>query len=338
MRESSDVRPHRAADGTFHNPWPDSEPHAFRDLLKWTRERRAQSRAPSPARGSLPTAAPVISHPRAAASEFTATWIGHSTVLMQIGGMNVITDPVFSQRASPLQWAGPRRIMDAALSIDALPPLDAILLSHNHYDHLDKVAVKQIVRANPNATWIVPLELGAYIRPWGVRRIVELDWWQQASIDRLRVTATPARHFTARGLRDRNRSLWCGFAVEIDDRRAYFAGDTAYHPAFGEIGARCGPFNFVMIPIGAYDPRWFMKIVHVDPDEAVQIYQDIIAPHPENRLPLMLGIHWGTFRLTDEPVEEPPQRTAARWRTLGLDESRLWIARFGETRSINEPT
>jgi N-acyl-phosphatidylethanolamine-hydrolysing phospholipase D len=338
MRESSDVRPHRAADGTFHNPWPDSEPHAFRDLLKWTRERRAQSRAPSPARGSLPTAAPVISHPRAAASEFTATWIGHSTVLMQIGGMNVITDPVFSQRASPLQWAGPRRIMDAALSIDALPPLDAILLSHNHYDHLDKVAVKQIVRANPNATWIVPLELGAYIRPWGVRRIVELDWWQQASIDRLRVTATPARHFTARGLRDRNRSLWCGFAVEIDDRRAYFAGDTAYHPAFGEIGARCGPFNFVMIPIGAYDPRWFMKIVHVDPDEAVQIYQDIIAPHPENRLPLMLGIHWGTFRLTDEPVEEPPQRTAARWRTLGLDERRLWIARFGETRSMSEQT
>jgi N-acyl-phosphatidylethanolamine-hydrolysing phospholipase D len=338
MRESSDVRPHRAADGTFHNPWPDSEPHAFRDLLKWTRERRAQSRAPSPARGSLPTAAPVISHPRAAASEFTATWIGHSTVLMQIGGMNVITDPVFSQRASPLQWAGPRRIMDAALSIDALPPLDAILLSHNHYDHLDKVAVKQIVRANPNATWIVPLELGAYIRPWGVRRIVELDWWQQASIDRLRVTATPARHFTARGLRDRNRSLWCGFAVEIDDRRAYFAGDTAYHPAFGEIGARCGPFNFVMIPIGAYDPRWFMKIVHVDPDEAVQIYRDVIAPHPGKPLPLMLGIHWGTFRLTDEPMEEPPQRTAARWRTLGLDERRLWIARFGETRSMSEQT
>jgi N-acyl-phosphatidylethanolamine-hydrolysing phospholipase D len=338
MRESSDVRPHRAADGTFHNPWPDSEPHAFRDLLKWTRERRAQSRAPSPARGSLPTAAPVISHPRAAASEFTATWIGHSTVLMQIGGMNVITDPVFSLRASPLQWAGPRRIMDAALSIDALPPLDAILLSHNHYDHLDKVAVKQILRANPNATWIVPLELGAYIRPWGVRRIVELDWWQQASIDRLRVTATPARHFTARGLRDRNRSLWCGFAVEIDDRRAYFAGDTAYHPAFGEIGARCGPFNFVMIPIGAYDPRWFMKIVHVDPDEAVQIYRDVIAPHPGKPLPLMLGIHWGTFRLTDEPMEEPPQRTAARWRTLGLDERRLWIARFGETRSMSEQT
>jgi N-acyl-phosphatidylethanolamine-hydrolysing phospholipase D len=243
---------------------------------------------------------------------------------------------VFSQRASPVQWAGPRRIMDPALAIDALPPLDAILLSHNHYDHLDKPAVKQILRANPKATWIVPLGLGAYIRPWGVRQIIELDWWQQTSLDDLRVTATPARHFSARGLRDRNKSLWCGFALELGDRRAYFAGDTAYHPAFGEIGARCGPFDFVMIPIGAYDPRWFMKIVHVDPDEAVQIYRDVSASHTGKPLPLMLGIHWGTFRLTDEPMEEPPQRTAARWRMLGLDESRLWIARFGETRSVNE--
>jgi N-acyl-phosphatidylethanolamine-hydrolysing phospholipase D len=336
MDESSDVRPHRAADGTFHNPWPDSEPHAFRELLKWTRERRAQSRAPTPMRGSLPTSTPAVSYPRAADADFSATWIGHSTVLLQLGGINVITDPVFSQRASPSQWLGPRRVMDAALSIDALPPLDVILVSHNHYDHLDKPAVKRIARAHPRAIWVVPLRLGAYIRPWGAQQILELGWWQQSSIDGLRVTATPARHFSARGLRDRNKSLWGGFALEAGDRRAYFAGDTAYHPEFGEIGARCGPFDFVMIPIGAYDPRWFMKVVHVDPEEAVQIYQDVIAPHPGKPLPLMLGIHWGTFRLTDEPMEEPPQRTAARWRTLGLDENRLWIARFGETRSIDE--
>jgi N-acyl-phosphatidylethanolamine-hydrolysing phospholipase D len=334
MSEPSEHRPRRGADGTFHNPWPDSEPHAFRDLLKWTRERRAQPRSPTPTRGSFPTATPAISHPRATNSDFTATWIGHSTVLLQLGPINVITDPVFSQRASPFQWAGPRRVMDAALSLDALPPLDVVLLSHNHYDHLDRPAVKDLARAHPRATWVVPLGLGGLIRGWGAREIIELDWWQQASIDALRVTAAPARHFSARGFRDRNKSLWCGYALELGDWRGYFAGDTAYHPAFGDIGARCGPFDFVMIPIGAYDPRWFMKIVHVDPEEAVQIYQELTAPHPGKSLPLMLGIHWGTFRLTDEPMDEPPQRTLAQWRARGLDERRLWIARFGETRTI----
>jgi N-acyl-phosphatidylethanolamine-hydrolysing phospholipase D len=230
---------------------------------------------------------------------------------------------------------GPRRIMDPALAIDALPPLDVVLLSHNHYDHLDRPAVKRIAKAHARATWVVPLGLGAYVRGFGAREIVELDWWQQTTVAAgLRVTATPARHFTARRLRDRNKTLWCGFAFERHGARAYFAGDTAYHPLFGEIGARCGPFDFVMIPIGAYDPRWFMGRVHVDPEEAVQIYRDLIAPHAAAPLPLMLGIHWGTFRLTDEPMDEPPRRTAARWKALGLVEDRLWIARFGETRSI----
>ncbi|MDB4882681.1 MAG: Zn-dependent hydrolase of the beta-lactamase fold protein, partial [Gemmatimonadetes bacterium] len=133
----------------------------------------------------------------------------------------------------------------------------------------------------------------------------------------------------------RNRSLWCGFALEANGTRAYFAGDTAYHSAFSEIDARCGPFDLVMIPIGAYDPRWFMHVVHVDPEEAVRIYEDLIEAHPGHPRPLMLGIHWGTFPLTDEPMQEPPLRTAARWRAVGLTESRLWIARFGETRTVN---
>jgi N-acyl-phosphatidylethanolamine-hydrolysing phospholipase D len=224
--------------------------------------------------------------------------------------------------------------MDPALPIDALPPLDVLLLSHNHYDHLDKPAVKRIARTHPRATWFVPLGLGAYLQPWGVRDIVELDWWQQATLGDLHVTATPARHFSARRFGDRNRSLWCGFAFELNGKRAYFAGDTAYHPEFGEIGARCGPFDFVMIPIGAYDPRWFMHIVHVDPEEAVQIYENLVAPHAGMPHPLMLGIHWGTFGLTDEPMDEPPRRTFGRWRERGLDDARLWVARFGETRSL----
>jgi N-acyl-phosphatidylethanolamine-hydrolysing phospholipase D len=318
----------------FHNPWPDSELHNWRDVLRFFAELPTRSRVASPRRGSFPVSTPTISYPRAGKTDLTATWIGHSTVLLQLGGINALTDPVFSQRASPVQWMGPRRVMDPGLPIDALPPLDVVLLSHNHYDHLDRPAVKQIARVHPHATWIVPLGLGAYIRPWGARDIVELDWWQQADIKGLRVTATPARHFSGRGLRDRNRSLWCGFAFETEDKRALFVGDTAYHPEFGAIGSRCGPFDFVMIPIGAYDPRWFMRIVHVDPEEAVQIYEDLVAPHRNEPLPIMLGIHWGTFRLTEEPMEEPPRRTAARWRAAGLDEDRLWIARFGETRRL----
>jgi N-acyl-phosphatidylethanolamine-hydrolysing phospholipase D len=298
------------------------------------RQRFTETHAPDPPRGSFPVSTPAISYPRASATDFAATWIGHSTVLLQFGGLNVLTDPVFSPRSFPVQWTGPRRIVDPALALDALPPLDIVLLSHSHYDHFDKPAVKRIARAHPRATWAVPLGLGTYLRGFGVREIIELDWWQQAEILSVRVTATPARHFSARRIGDRNKSLWCGFAFEFRGKRAYFAGDTAYHPEFGEIGAKCGPFDFVMIPIGAYDPRWFMHVVHVDPEEAVQIYQDLVAAHPGAPLPLMLGIHWGTFRLTFEAMDEPPRRTAERWRAVGLDAERLWIARFGETRAL----
>jgi N-acyl-phosphatidylethanolamine-hydrolysing phospholipase D len=291
-------------------------------------------RAPTPTRGAFPVAAPEIAYPRLPSDEATATWIGHSTGLLQLGTLNVITDPVFCQRAFPVQWLGPRRVMNPALSLEELPPLDVVLLSHNHYDHLDRSAVKHIARAHPQATWIVPLNLGAYIQRWGVRNIVELDWWQETSISSLRIRATPARHMSARRLGDRNSTLWCGFALETPDMRVFFAGDTAYHPEFVEVGGRYGPFDFVMIPIGAYEPRWFMQVVHVNPEEAVRIYQDIMAAHPHAPSPLMLAIHWGTFRLTSEAMDEPPRRTIEQWRGVGLDANRLWIARFGETRRL----
>lgn len=325
---------HHAPNGAFRNPWPNSDPPEWRDVLRILSEPGWRRRAPTPKRGTFPVATPAILHPRASSTDAGATWIGHSTVLLQLGALNVLTDPVFCQRAFPVQWLGPRRVMDPALSLDRLPPLDVVLLSHNHYDHLDRSAVRHIARAHPRATWVVPLGLGAYIRPWGVREIVELDWWEAASVGALRVTATPARHMSARRLGDRNRTLWCGFAVEAAGKRLWFAGDTAYHPQFGEIGERCGPFDFVMIPIGAYEPRWFMQRVHVNPEESVMIYQDVIAAHPQARAPLMLAIHWGTFRLTTESMDEPPRRVAARWRKVALDASKLWVARFGETRRL----
>jgi N-acyl-phosphatidylethanolamine-hydrolysing phospholipase D len=325
---------HHLPDGSFRNPWPDSELPGWRDVIRVLKERLASATEDALGRGAFPVSTPAIAYPRAGQRDFTATWIGHSTVLLQIGGLNVLTDPVFCERASPVQWLGPRRVMDPALAIDALPPLDVVLISHNHYDHLDKAAVRHLAAVNPRATWVVPLGLGAFIRGCGVRDIVELDWWQSADVSGLVVTGTPARHFSGRWINDRNKTLWSGFALSIRGWRGFFAGDTAYHGEFSEIGARCGPFDFTMMPIGAYEPRWFMRVVHMDPEEAVRVYKDLVSAHVEAPQPLMLAIHWGTFRLTDEPMDEPPRRAAERWRAVGLDPERLWIARFGETRIV----
>lgn len=325
----------RRPNGRFRNPWPDSEVRGGRDVILVVHARLTSSVTDAPWRGAFPTATPAVVYPRADVNHFAATWIGHSTVLLQIGGLNVLTDPVFCQRASPVQWAGPRRVMQPALAIDALPPLDVVLLSHNHYDHLDKAAVRHLATVHPQARWVVPLGLRPTIRSWGVRDIIELDWWQSAEVSGLGITATPARHFSGRGITDRYKTLWCGYALSISSWRGLFAGDTAYHPDFTEVGERCGPFDFVMLPIGAYAPRWFMGVVHMDPDEAVQVYQDLVSAHADAPLPLMLAIHWGTFRLTDEPMDEPPRLAVERWRAVGLDPERLWIAGFGETRVVS---
>lgn len=277
---------------------------------------------------------PAVSHPRAAPDTFSATWIGHSSTLLQVGGLNVLTDPVFCERASPLTWIGPARRSAPGIEIAALPPIDIVLVSHNHYDHLDRSAVSHLADANPETRWIVPLGLASLLRRWGIREVTELDWWETTEVGGMVITGTPSRHFSGRWLHDRNRTLWSGFALSIGGWRGFYAGDTAYHDEFAEVGSRLGPFDFVMIPIGAYEPRWFMRAVHVDPEEAVQIYRDLISSHPDRIPPLMLAIHWGTFRLTHEPMNEPPRRVREYWEGAGLDAARLWIARCGETRSV----
>lgn len=333
-RLAEGTRSHHDPDGGFRNPWPDSGAPGPRALVKMIRERLSAERStPTQRRGSFPTTLPAIVFPRGAPGAYTATWVGHSTILLQMGALNVLTDPVFSERAFPVQWAGPRRVMAPALALDALPPIDVVLLSHSHYDHFDKPATRRLAAQHPDATWIVPLKLGKYVKGFGVRHAIELDWWETTDILGMQVTATPARHFSARRLGDRNKTLWCGYAIAHGGRRGYFAGDTAYHPEFTAIGRHAGPFDFVMMPVGAYDPRWFMHVVHVDPEEALQAFTDIMSGSPDARTPLMLGIHWGTFRLTSEPMDEPPKRTTARWRELGLDPGRLWMAAFGETRA-----
>ena len=332
----SDTGAHHRPGGGFRNPWPESELHGFKDFLKWRLDEwRHGGRVPSPPAGSLPTRQPAIAKPRAARGHLSATWVGHSTVLLQLGALNVLTDPVWSDRASPLRWIGPRRLMPPGVAFDALPEIDVVLISHNHYDHLDATTVERLAKRFPGASWLCPLGLAGLLRSWGVRTIEERDWWQTVDTPAFRATCTPAQHFSARGLGDRNDTLWCGWTIESDDARVYFAGDTALHPEFTAIGGRLGPFDLVMLPIGAYAPRWFMRAVHMDPDDAVTAYRALIgapAALDGSTVPPCLALHWGTFRLTDEPVSEPPERFNRAWCDAGLPESACWIFSHGETR------
>jgi L-ascorbate metabolism protein UlaG (beta-lactamase superfamily) len=270
--------------------------------------------------------------PRAAAEEIVITWVGHSTLLIQLGSVNILTDPVWSARASPWRVLGPRRVVPPGVSIDALPPIDIVLLSHNHYDHLDAWTVRTLVRLQPGARWVVPLRLAKLLRKLGARMLDEVDWWDTVRVGDATVSCTPARHFSARTPFDRNRTLWCGYAVRAPAGSFFYAGDTGFHPEFSRIGERLGPFDVSAIPIGAYEPRWFMHPVHADPDEAVEAFRALHAHHGMPQRGIMLGVHWGTFRLTDEPILEPSQRVRVAWRRASLPEENLWILAHGESR------
>lgn len=328
---ASETSSHRG-DGRFRNPWPNATPPTFRDVIAWRRTRTAAPR-PQPV---LPAPVPSgIAHPRAEPGTLSATWVGHSTVLLQVGALNVLTDPMWSDRASPVQWAGPKRRTKPGLALDALPPIDVVLLSHNHYDHLDGHTVRTLVRRNPSARWFAPLGVTRNVRQWGARAVHEMDWWNAADADGIRVACTPAQHASGRTPFDRMRTLWCGWTLRAGPHAIYFAGDTAYHPEFSEIARRYGPFNLCLLPIGAYEPRWFMRPVHVNPEEAVRAYSDLAAAHPRHAPPVALAVHWGAFSLADEPMDEPPRRATAAWASMGLDPDQLWILSLGETRRVS---
>ncbi|HEY6808337.1 MAG TPA: MBL fold metallo-hydrolase [Gemmatimonadales bacterium] len=326
--------PHHAPAGGYRNPWPGGELPRLRGFLKWTLvERFTRPRAPDPARDAFPLSTPAFHAPRARADTVTVTWVGHASFLLQIGGLNVLTDPVWSDRASPVSWAGPRRFARPGIAFDALPPIDVVLQSHNHYDHLDDVTVRRLAVAHPRARWLVPLGLGAFISARGAADVAQWDWWDQRAWDGVTIACVPAQHFSARGFSDRNRTLWCGWAIAAGGRRVYFAGDSGYHPEFVEIGRRFGPFDVSLLPVGAYDPRWFMRPVHMDPEEAVRAYRDLHAAHGSERRGAFVPMHWGTFRLTDEPMTEPPERAARAWSAAGLPAAGFWRLAHGETRA-----
>jgi len=251
------------------------------------------------------------------------TFIGHSTFLIQTAAGNILTDPMYSERAGPFNRMGPRRVRRPAVAFDDLPPIAMVLLSHNHYDHCDRRTLRRLAnRFDPLV--VTPLGNAPLVRSCGLRRIEALDWWQQARTAALPITLTPAQHFSARTPFDRNRALWGGFVIELPEARIYFAGDTAYGSFFPDIRERLGPIDVALLPIGAYEPRWFMRAVHVNPEEAVQAHLDL-------RAALSIGMHFGTFQLTKEGIDEPLRALDAARQARRVPSSAFRALRFGES-------
>lgn len=297
--------------------------HNLRDFCKflWGWQRKAFAKVDFPVEANDPAFL------AANRSRTTVTWVGHSTFLVQLGGLNILTDPHFTGRASPLKFAGPERLVKPGLALRDLPPLDLVLVSHNHYDHLDEGTVKWLARHHPKAVYAVPLGLRRWLQRRRVHNVVELDWWQAHAGHGFTVTAVPVQHFSGRTATDRNRTLWCGFVVEVDGRRLFFAGDTGYSKDFADIGERFAPVDLALLPIGAYEPRWFMRAMHVNPEEAVRIHREIGSRQS-------VAMHWGTFRLTEEPLDEPPRQLAAALAKADVSPERFWVLRHGETRRV----
>jgi N-acyl-phosphatidylethanolamine-hydrolysing phospholipase D len=261
---------------------------------------------------------------RANGSEPTVTWVGHATVLLQLDGVNLLTDPHWGGRASPVSFVGPKRLQAPGLAFEDLPPIHVVVLSHDHFDHLDLSTVKRLA-ADRDPIFVVPLGLKRWLEGEGITRVVELDWWQEFEYRGLRIVCTPAQHFSQRSLWDSNTRLWASWAVLGSTRRVYFGGDTGYFDGLREIGERLGPFDLVAVQIGAYMPPAIMRFVHLTPEQAVAAFQDL-------RGRTLLGIHWGTFDLADEPLEEPPARMLAEAARRGVPPDRAWIMKLGETR------
>lgn len=290
----------------FFNPGQTATDRSLAALLRW---RIGGKRAKWPR--SVPAKQVV---PAARVDALSVTMVGHATVLIQIAGRNLLVDPVWSERASSLSWAGPRRANPPGIAFDHLPPIDAVLLTHNHYDHLDLATLKRLWAVHRPRV-IAPLGNDAVIAAKAPELVVETGDWRD-SIDLgggLVIWLHPANHWSSRSLSDRRMALWSGFVIEAGAGRVYVAGDTGYGDGgiFGEVRTRFGAPDVAILPIGAYAPRWFMKAQHADPVEAVQIMLDCGARQA-------LGVHWGTFNLTDEPRLEPKQRLQAELARRGL--------------------
>jgi N-acyl-phosphatidylethanolamine-hydrolysing phospholipase D len=328
-------KPHRQGD-RFANNYSDFEPGGLARLIKW-RIAAAREGLPKPPAAATPQVAPELAFLRAntgAGQQPSITWIGHASVLAQLGGLTLLTDPMFSERASPLSFIGPRRAQPPGIALADLPHVDVVLISHNHYDHLDEASVRALSRQSGGSPlFIVPLGLKAWLADVGVMRAVELDWWQTQRVGDVEIVLTPVQHWSGRGLTDRMQTLWGGFAVFAADCHLFFAGDTGYSQDFADIRAhfaarqRDGGFDIALLPIGAYEPRWFMQTQHENPSEAVHVHRDLRAKRS-------LAVHWGSFELSDESLDQPPRALAQARREQGVADDAFFVVAIGETRRL----
>lgn len=307
------------------------EDHGLLDFLKWRWEKTGKDIP-----GTEDYAFPVVTthHEllKTNREKTTLTWIGHATFLIQVNGINILTDPQFSNRASPVSWAGPQRVVKPGLSIDELPEIDFIIYSHDHYDSLDVATLEALSKHNRQRPvhYIVPLGFKTWFEEQDIdtTHVVEFDWSDSKQFAAVRITAEPIQHWCKRTLFDTNERLWAAWVIEVANKKIYFAGDTGYAPHFKKTGEKYGSFDLALIPIGAYEPRWFMKSYHVNPDEAVQIHKDLNAKYS-------VAMHWGTFILTDEPLDEPPVKLAEALKKYKVDPKIFEVYKHGETRILD---
>ncbi len=341
------AKAHHRPDG-FRNLGDSVVDKPFSEFLRWQIERR-QTGVPRPpssdwlerlSEQSKPTVLKVATQSdqaalpeRADAGAMRLTWIGHATMLLQFNGLNVLIDPILSERASPVSFTGPKRIVSAVLPQGGLPPIDVVLISHNHYDHLDEPTVRGLLRQpSGQPLFIVPLGIDRWLKEVGAQRTQALDWWDAIEVSGASIHLTPAQHWSTRSLWDRNRTLWGGFVVRRDGFSFYYSGDTGYSaPLFQQIAERFGGFDLAALPVGAYAPRWFMREQHIDPTEAVQVLQDVKARQA-------IGVHWGTFELADESLDEPLRAVPQALAAAGMTDDRLLLFRHGETRRFSPST
>jgi N-acyl-phosphatidylethanolamine-hydrolysing phospholipase D len=309
--------------GTFRNLDPD-----FWSASNWTRVRFyllgfSTILARERTFAALPAAQPDVGALRGNRGAPTVTWVGHSTVLVQLDGVNFLTDPTWSLRLGP--WSGTvgvRRFTPPGIAFGDLPPIDFVLISHDHYDHLDEGTVRRLARVF-NPRFVVPLGIKTWLGDRGITNVSELDWSESITVKGLTIVCAPAQHGSGRALVDNGRRLWASWVV-MGSKRFYFGGDTGYSPHFAMIGAAFGPFDLAALPIGSYTPRVIARPVHMSPEEALQASRDL-------RSARFMGIHWGTFELAQEPYDEPPRRIAAEVARLELDPRSIRLPKPGET-------
>ncbi|MDZ7658922.1 MBL fold metallo-hydrolase [Fodinibius sp.] len=305
----------------FVNP-DDAGTHHYGEVLKWWLSGNDKGIWHDYGKDDLPdhpAPEPSVDH-----GNHRITFINHATFLIQVNGQNILTDPVWSFRASPYQWIGPKRKRPAGIDFEKLPHIDTVLLSHNHYDHLDIDTVKHL-QNKFDPQFIVPLGVERYLHSQGVDKTIRMDWWDKYGLGNdITLTAVPARHFSGRGLFDRNKTLWCGYVLEKPSGNIYFAGDTGYGDFLKEIKQQVGPINTSILPIGAYKPRWFMEVIHMSPEEAVKAHQELESERS-------IGMHFGTFPMADDGMYEPLEDLGKACRKHKISEKDFMSLEHGES-------